>query len=88
MGRGYVIDHCISTFQKRQKDVMYRVYVTDALKDLIEVQVARGGGSVEYRRFYDFIKDKSKRKEEQKSPEETAEDVIARITNNLKNMGK
>lgn len=64
---------------------MYRVYVTDALKGLIEIQAARCGNSVDYRRFYDFIDEKSKNKEEK--PEETAEDVIARITNNMRNMG-
>ena len=66
---------------------MYRIYVTDALKDLIEIQVVRGGGKVDYRRFFDLINDKPK-EQESETKEETAEDVIARITNNLMNMGE
>ena len=88
MGRGYVVEHCISTFHKNQKEMMYRIYVTDALKDLIEVQVTRGGGDIKYRRFYDFIKEKPEKEQTEEHPEETAEDIIARIKNNMFNMGK
>ena len=88
MGRGYVVEHCISTFHQKQREMMYRVYVTDALKDLIEVQVARGGGNIKYRRFYDFIKEKPEKEQAEEQPEETAEDIIARIKNNMIDMGK
>lgn len=67
---------------------MYRVYVTDALKDLIEVQVAKGGGDIKYRRFYDFIKEKPEKEQAEEQPEETAEDIITRIKNNMIDMGK
>lgn len=32
MGKGYVIEHCISLFQKEQIDKSYRIYITDALQ--------------------------------------------------------
>lgn len=66
---------------------MYRIYVTDALKDLIEIQVVKGGGKVDYRRFFDLINDKPK-EQESEAKEETAEDIIARIKNNMIDMGK
>lgn len=83
-----MIEHCISAFRKQQRDLKYRVYVTDALKDLIEIQVVKGGGKVDYRRFFDLINDKPQKQDEPEAKEETAEDVIARITDNLINMGK
>ncbi len=83
-----MVEHCISTFHKNQKEMMYRIYVTDALKDLIEVQVAKGGGDIKYRRFYDFIKEKPEKEQAEEQPEETAEDIIARIKNNMIDMGK
>ena len=40
MGRGYVIEHCISTFNEKQKqeaeEKAYRAYITDALMMIAE----------------------------------------------------
>ena len=74
-----MIEHCVSSYQKRQKELTYRVYMTDSVKVLIEAQY----GGVELPRYIDQIEPKK-----QEEPEETAEMVIARITEDLKNMGK
>lgn len=48
MGKGYVIDHCISFFKKQQKDLIYRVYITDVLRTI-------AGTKNVPKRFYDLI---------------------------------
>lgn len=83
-----MIDHCISTFQKNQKDLIYRVYVTNALKNLIEIQTAGWEENIEYPRFYDLINKKpNEQQDEQEEAAETADDVIKRIKSNLINIG-
>lgn len=53
------------------------------LKSIAEIETR---GKWTPNRFADYIVPKKKKKEEE--PKETAEDVIARITNSLKSMGK
>lgn len=55
MGRGYVIDHCIASLRKRNRDIEYRVYITDALKAIVG-NTARFAGGVELsRRYADYL---------------------------------
>lgn len=35
-GRGYVIDHCVSTFLRYRREQAYKSYVTNALKAITE----------------------------------------------------
>lgn len=72
-----MIEHCVSSLRKWQRDLLYKVYVTDFLKNIC--------GSNETPRFYDlaFSDDKSQKMQEK---QETAEDIISRITNNMRDM--
>ena len=70
-----MIEHCISSLLKRKKEMAYREYVTDALKGLIELI---SPSNLNLPRYADQIAPKPKEQE----PEETAEDVIARIKKN------
>ncbi len=54
-GRGYVIDHCIAAFSRKNKteakETIYRAYVTDALKVVAENTshyLLPGKGAVDY----------------------------------------
>ena len=79
LGSGYVIDHCISAFQKEQEEKLYRVYVTDALKAMVDNTMRFAGGVRLQNRFYDLAY-KTKPKVEK---EETADEIIMRIKNKL-----
>ena len=63
-GRGYVIEHCISSFQKQNEVLTYRVYVTDLLRAM-----SRQEGIP---RYYDLIK---KDKEPKKDAKEVKEKI-------------
>ena len=36
LGRGYVIEHCISALKSNNEEKAYKIYVTDALKAIAE----------------------------------------------------
>lgn len=83
-GSGYVSEHCISAFLKRQDEKYYRIYVTDALKCISENTAKSVGGMSMSKRFFDIV-DRSKPQEEEE--EQTAEEIIDRIKNTLKSLG-
>lgn len=74
--RGY-INAIPVKLKQEQEDRYYRIYITDALKALIEVYTAAHGSPVDVPRW-----DITETLEPQK--QETAEEIIERITNNLK----
>ena len=63
-GRGYVIEHCISSFKKYNEEMTYRVYVTDLLKALSRQESIP--------RYYDLVK-------RDKKPQKDAKEVKAKI---------
>ena len=69
MGRGYVIEHCMSTFNNIQETKIYRSYVSEVLRALAK----RNGIDIPIK-YSDLIE----RKREAKEPESSAE-VIDRI---------
>lgn len=73
MGRGYVIEHCISTFNNIQESKIYRMYVSEMLRAL-----ARRNGIDISVKYSDLIE----RKQEVREPESSAE-VIDRIKTKL-----
>ena len=77
MGRRYVIDFCISSFKQRQKDLIYKIYVTDALKAIV-FNSGHMDKSIELnKRFYELI---NPQKEDTRTPEE----IIAHIKKKLR----
>lgn len=63
-GRGYVIEHCISSFKKYNEEKTYRIYVTDLLRHL------SGNNSIV--RYYDLITPNT---EPQKSAKEVKDKI-------------
>ena len=75
-----MIDHCISAFLKRQDEKIYRIYVTDALKAMVENTSRFAGGTVIKTRYCDLV-DRTPKKET-----ESAEQIVDRIRNGLKSI--
>lgn len=66
MGRGYVIEHCVSTLNLMRQEENYRIYLTEVLR-----VIANGVG---YRISYSYSdmvsESKSAKAEEEKTPDE------------------
>lgn len=75
LGSGYVIDHCISAFQKEQEQKLFNVYITDALQVIADNTMRFNGGSRMSKRFYDVAYAEKPVKEQ----EETADEIILRM---------
>lgn len=72
------MEHCISSVQRMMEEKRYKEYITDCLKSIIEMYYNSHGITVELPRFTEPVKTE---------PEETAEEIIARITEGLTHTG-
>jgi uncharacterized membrane-anchored protein YjiN (DUF445 family) len=84
MGKSYVIDHCINFLNKSEEDTALKVYITDALKAVVENTSKLAGGVTMRRRFYDLINDVP----EEEGSEEKAEEIKNRMKEKLERLGK
>ena len=75
MGKGYVIEHCISFFQKENREKSYQYYVTDLLWG-----IARKQGLDVSERFRDLV--------EPKKIEGKPKKIISKIKNKLEGGGE
>lgn len=78
-GRGYVIEHCVSTHNSFMRDRMYRSYISDLLMNL-----AKQNGLRVSKRYEDLAYPKLTAKEETRTPEE----IINSISEKLKKLGE
>lgn len=72
MGRGYVIEHCVSTLNSIRQEENYRIYLTEVLRT-----IAKGVGyNIKYS-YSDMLNDSKQSSivEEEKTPDE----IISRI---------
>lgn len=74
-GRSYVIEHCMASLVKEKHRKNYEIYITDMLKSIVEIQLASHDVTPEVPGFTELSTPPKE--------EETADDVIARITRNL-----
>lgn len=94
-GKGYVIEHCISLFQKYQEEKAYRIYVTDCLKTIVEntthhvsIQGVVDMGSTINKRWIDIIDyDNDKEKKKEKFEQISAVEYAAGIWERAKKKG-
>ena len=70
LGRGYVIQHCVSLLNKKNEERAYQYYVTDTLRAIANM-IYRGNGNLIETRYYDIMNPK---KIEQ--PDRTADEII------------
>ena len=75
-GSGYVIQHCISAFTKDQKEQLYRVYITDALKIIAENTARSNGGNMIQARYAELI---NPPEEETRTKDEIVGNIRAKI---------
>lgn len=80
-GRGYVVEHCVAAFLKKQKHKLYQVYITDTLKMIAENTSNLAGGRSPSMRWLDVAE-----QAEDPEPEKTAEEVIDHIKEKLAKM--
>lgn len=69
------------TAKERQKELGFKIYVTDSLKFINESVVKLNGGNTMKKRFVELIENKSEK-------EQSANEVIARISNKLDRMAE
>lgn len=67
-GRGYVIEHCMSSFSEYNEEYTYRIYVTDLLRSLT--------GDRSITRYYELI---TPRKGTEKSATQVKEQIKGRF---------
>ena len=84
MGKSYVIDHCINFLNKSDEDTALKVYITDALKAVVENTSKLAGGVTMRKRFSDLINDVP----EEEGSEEKAEEIKNRMKEKLERLGK
>ena len=79
LGKGYVIEHCISFFKNKQKMKSFQYYITD-VGYIIANTLGKRFGAAE-----DLVKERFKDISEPKKPkkEETKEEIIDRIRKKL-----
>ena len=82
-GKGYVIEHCIALFKKQQKEKLYQMYITDALKAICD-NTARMYGGATLKRYMDLLPDEPRAKKEETR---TAQEIISGIQNKLNQRG-
>ena len=75
MGKGYVVDYCISLLRKKQEQRRFQVYLTDALMIMNNNIVRAFGGGKIKQRYADYF---SKKKEDTRSAKEIVKDTIKR----------
>ena len=80
-GKGYVIDHCVAFFRRKQEEKAYRIYVTDALKAIVSNTAGMVGGKAVTMtmRYEDLIDDKQPEKEEKRTGAEIINDMKAKM---------
>lgn len=81
-GKGYVIEHCIAFFKRQIKEQNYQIYVTDALRAIVNNTAEMFGGISMRMRYADLVEDISKgpATEETRTPEQ----IINHIKDKLK----
>ena len=70
-----MIEYCVSAFSQYQKELLYKVYVTDTLRHINEAVSRIDGGAYMSKRYYDII---NPTQEEELSGDEIAMDIIKR----------
>lgn len=77
-GRGYVVEHCISAFNEKQKEETYRLYVAEILRG-----IGKQVGVSFSMSYTELIKSMKPQKEETR----TADEIIGGIKDKLRRLG-
>lgn len=69
LGKEYIFQHILQEYHKEQKELSYKIYVTDCLQ-----LIASNTGRAPLKRYYDLITEK----QDGRSGDEIARDTIAK----------
>lgn len=69
-GRGYVVEHCISAFNEKQKEETYRLYVTEILRG-----IGKQVGVSFSMSYTELIESMKPQKEETRTADEVIDDI-------------
>lgn len=72
------IDYIFDFISEWVDDLKYKVYVTEALKNIIEVTARIGGGEISYNSFFDMLR----LKEKENTPDLSADEIIDQVIQN------
>lgn len=87
-GKSYVIDHCINQLKKTNEETALKVYITDALKAVVENTGRAVKGGVQMRsRFIDILNGATG-EESQEDNEAKAEAIKETMKKKLAKLGK
>ena len=86
LGRGYIIDHCVSCLNKSAKEEVFKSYVTDTLKIISSNTGKMVNGEFVTVRYADIINDTQV--EDEVPDEIKAEEIKRNIRSKLANLSK
>lgn len=73
MGKGYVVDYCISLLRKKQEQRRFQIYLTDVLMIMNNnIQRCFGGAKIN-QRYADYF---GKKKEDKRSAKQIVQDTM------------
>lgn len=78
-----MVEHCISTFAKKKKELIYQTYITDSLKLIAENTAKKVGGNSLKVRFAEILESMYNNDKEEDASE-VAEQIITDIRNKLR----
>lgn len=90
LGRDYVIDHCISRLNLEAENQLYRTYVTDSLKTIMEntAYLTRKGKALSAR-YVDILNNmKNPNTQNSVDEQQRAEETIEKMKNRLDALGR
>lgn len=75
LGNGYVIDHCIAVFQKKNEEKLFKAYVAESLRTIAAMTGRSAGMKVE---MADYRELAGWTKTDDRTGDEIAADIIKR----------
>lgn len=81
------IDYIFDFISEWVDDLKYKIYVTDALKNIIEIAARLGSSEVSYGRFIDILRPETKENASNLSAEEIIEQVTQKAGLKVKKSG-
>ena len=79
LGSGYVIEHCLSAFQKQKEEEQFKEYIADGVYLVANNFAEHFGGRTLTIRYRDL-----KKKSEEKKEERTEQEIISSIQEKMK----
>lgn len=79
LGRGYVIESCISLFKNKREEKIYKWYITDALMTIANNTARIAGGNEMIQRYVDLINPPKKDEREDMTVDEFVDSIWSNI---------